>query len=88
VVAVSAVTTFTTPFMVRWSTPFSEYLSHKLPRKWIKRIERFSANAQSIKSVSNWQIVLRAYLLQIAIHSLSSSRLYCCRLPICFPGVG
>lgn len=70
VVAVSAVTTFTTPFMVRWSTPFSEYLSHKLPRKWTKRIERFSANAQSIKSVSNWQIVLRAYLLQIAIHSI------------------
>lgn len=70
VVAVSAVTTFTTPFMVRYSTPFSEYLSRKLPRKWVKRIERFSANAQSIKSVSNWQIVLRAYLLQIAIHSI------------------
>jgi CPA2 family monovalent cation:H+ antiporter-2 len=70
VVAVSAVTTFTTPFMVRASTPFSEYLLRKLPRKWLKRIERFSANAQSIKSVSNWQIVLRAYLLQIAIHSV------------------
>jgi CPA2 family monovalent cation:H+ antiporter-2 len=64
--------TFTTPFMVRWSTPFSEYLSHKLPRKWIKRIERFSANAQSIKSVSNWQIVLRAYLLQLPSTPLSS----------------
>jgi len=70
VVAVSAVTTFTTPFMVRWSTPFSEYLSRKLPRKWTKKIERFSANAQSIKSVSNWQVVLRAYLLQIVIHSV------------------
>lgn len=70
VVAVSAVTTFTTPFMVKFSTPFSEYLSKKLPRKWIKRIERYSANAQSIKSVSNWQIVLRAYLIQVVIHSV------------------
>ncbi|SCY81092.1 cation:proton antiporter domain-containing protein [Flavobacterium caeni] len=70
VVAVSAVTTFTTPFMVRWSKPFSEYLSQKLPRKWLRRIERYSANAQAIKSVSNWQIVLRAYLTQVAIHTI------------------
>ncbi|HLA56293.1 MAG TPA: cation:proton antiporter [Flavobacterium sp.] len=70
VVAVSAVTTFTTPFMVRLSTPFSEYLAKKLPRKWVKRIERYSANAQAIKSVSTWQIVLRAYLVQVIIHSV------------------
>lgn len=70
VVAVSAVTTFTTPFMVRLSTPMSGYLGRKLPRKWLKRIERYSANAQSIKSVSNWQIVIRAYLVQVAIHSI------------------
>jgi CPA2 family monovalent cation:H+ antiporter-2 len=31
VVAVSAVTTFTTPFMVKFATPFSEYLGNKLP---------------------------------------------------------
>ncbi|HEU0136427.1 MAG TPA: cation:proton antiporter, partial [Flavobacterium sp.] len=70
VVAVSAVTTFTTPFMVRYATPFSEYLSHNLPRKWVKKIERYSANAQAIKSVSTWQIVIRAYLIQIVIHSV------------------
>lgn len=69
VVAVSAVTTFTTPFMVKFSTPFSEYLERHLPRKWTKRIERYSANAQSIKLVSNWQIVVRAFLTQAIIHS-------------------
>ncbi|MDI5897409.1 cation:proton antiporter [Flavobacterium yafengii] len=70
VVAVSAVTAFTTPFMVKFSTPFSEYLEKKLPRKWIKKIERYSANAQSIKLVSNWQIVVRAFLTQVIIHSV------------------
>ncbi len=69
VVAVSAVTTFTTPFMVKFATPFSEYLERHLPRKWTKRIERYSANAQSIKLVSNWQIVVRAFLTQAIIHS-------------------
>lgn len=70
VVAVSAITTFTTPFMVKFSTPFSLYLEKKLPRRWVKKIERYSANTEAIKSVSTWQIVLRAYLTQVIIHSI------------------
>jgi CPA2 family monovalent cation:H+ antiporter-2 len=70
VVAVSAVTTFTTPFMVKMATPFSEFLERNLPRKWLKKIARYSANTQSIKSVSTWQIVLRAHLLQIVLHTI------------------
>ena len=70
VVAVSAVTAFTTPFMVKFANPFSTYLERKLPRKWTKRIERYSANTQSIKLVSNWQIVVSAFLTQVLIHSV------------------
>jgi len=70
VVAVSAITTFTTPFMVKLSTPFSIYLEKKLPRRWVKKIERYSANTEAIKSVSNWQIVLRSYLTQVILHSI------------------
>lgn len=70
VVAVSAVTTFTTPFMVKMADPFSDYLEKKLPRRWTKRISRYSTNAQAIRSVSTWQVVLRAYLTQIVIHSI------------------
>ncbi len=70
IVAVSAITTFTTPFMVKAGVPFSIFLEKKMPRKWRKQIERYSANAQSIKSASNWQIVLRAYLIQVVIHSV------------------
>jgi CPA2 family monovalent cation:H+ antiporter-2 len=70
VVAVSAITTFTTPFMVKFSTPLSVFLEKKMPRRWVKRIERYSANTEAIKSVSTWQIVLRAYLTQVIIHSI------------------
>ncbi len=70
VVAVSAVTTFTTPFLIKFATPFSEKLEQIMPRKWTKRIERYSANAQAIKTASNWQIVLRAYMVQVVIHSV------------------
>ncbi len=70
VVAVSALTTFTTPYMIRWSTQFSEFLSRKLPRKWTKSIERYSANTQAIRSATTWQIAIRAFLLQIVVHSV------------------
>ena len=67
VVAVSAVTVFTTPFMIKYSLPFSEYLSQKLPRKWTKRIERYSASTQAIKTVSLWQTVINAFLIQVIV---------------------
>ena len=70
VVAVSAITTFTTPFMVKFSTPFSEFLAKNLPKKWLKLIDRYSSNAQAIKSASTWQVVIRAYLTQVIIHSV------------------
>lgn len=67
VVAVSAITVFTTPFMIKYSLPFSEYLAHHLPRKWTKRIERYSASTQAIKTVSLWQSVINAYIIQVTI---------------------
>lgn len=70
VVAVSAITTFTTPFMVKMAVPFSELLERKLPKKWLKKIARYSTNAQAIRSVSTWQIAIRAYLIQIVLNTI------------------
>jgi monovalent cation:H+ antiporter-2, CPA2 family len=70
VVAVSAVTTFSTPYMIKFSGPFSDFLSRKLPRKWLKKIERYSASTQAIKTVNNWKTVINAYLIQVIIHSI------------------
>ncbi|ESU25072.1 Kef-type K+ transport system, putative NAD-binding component [Flavobacterium enshiense DK69] len=70
IVAVSAITTFTTPYMVKLGTPLSVLLEKKLPRKWIKNIQNYSANAEAIKTVSTWQIVLQSFLFQIILHSI------------------
>lgn len=67
VVAVSAVTVFTTPFMIKYSLPFSEYVAHNIPRKIAKRIERYSASTQAIKTVSLWNTVINAFLIQVVI---------------------
>ncbi|WP_338374900.1 cation:proton antiporter [uncultured Flavobacterium sp.] len=70
VVAVSAVTAFTTPFMIKYSTPVAGFIEKKLPKRWAKRIEIYSANAQAIKTVSTWRKVIKDYIFQIAIHSI------------------
>jgi len=70
VVAVSAVTAFTTPFMIKYSTPVAGFIEKKLPKRWAKRIEIYSANAQAIKTVSTWRKVIKDYMFQVAIHSI------------------
>ncbi|MEO8516851.1 MAG: cation:proton antiporter [Flavobacterium sp.] len=70
VVAVSAVTTFTTPYMVKMGAPVALFLERKLPRKWVKNIEQYSSNADAVKTVSTWRKALRVYLLQIVLHSI------------------
>ncbi|MBC7555472.1 MAG: hypothetical protein H7195_00745 [Chryseobacterium sp.] len=53
--------------MIKYSLPFSEYLAQNLPRKLTKRIERYSASTQAIKTVSLWQTVINAFLIQVIV---------------------
>jgi CPA2 family monovalent cation:H+ antiporter-2 len=70
VVAVSAVTAFTTPYMIKYATPVASFVEKKLPKKWVKRIEIYSANTQAIKTVSTWRKVIKEYVFQVLIHSI------------------
>lgn len=72
VVAVSAVTTFTTPYMIKYATPVAEFIEQKIPKKWAKQIERYSANMQSVKPTSLWKSYVIAYVKQIVINTVIS----------------
>lgn len=69
-VAVSAITTFTTPYMIKASGPFYTWLNAKLPPRLIASIDRYSSSAQSIKSVSDWRLVIRTNLVQAVIFTV------------------
>src|SRR5690606_13217248 len=70
VVAISAVTTFTTPFFIKSSTKAYNSLEKILPERLLKKIEEYSSSTQTIKSASNWKIFLKANVSQIIIHSV------------------
>ncbi|MVT12196.1 cation:proton antiporter domain-containing protein [Chitinophaga tropicalis] len=69
-VAVSAVTTFTTPYMIRLSAPAFEKLSAILPHRWKTSLNRYSAAAQTISVVSDWKQLLRSYFVNMVISSV------------------
>jgi monovalent cation:H+ antiporter-2, CPA2 family len=69
-VAVSAVTTFTTPYMIRLSAPFYGKIAALLPHRWKTALNRYSAAAQTISVVSDWKQLLRSYFVNVTIYSV------------------
>ncbi|MDB5261777.1 MAG: sodium:proton antiporter, partial [Adhaeribacter sp.] len=69
-VAVSALTTFTTPFLIRFSEPFYFWVERQLPESWKKFLTNYSSGAQTISSISDWQLVLRSFAQPIITNSV------------------
>ncbi|HTN47591.1 MAG TPA: cation:proton antiporter [Flavipsychrobacter sp.] len=69
-VAVSAVTSFTTPYMIRGSEPFYRWLNAKLPAGIRRSLNRYSTGAQSLSGTNDWHVVLRSYFSHVLILSI------------------
>ncbi|HTM99653.1 MAG TPA: cation:proton antiporter [Pedobacter sp.] len=69
-VAVAAITTFTTPYLIKLSEPFYNFLARVLPQKWIDAIGRYSSSTAGITTLSDWKILLRSYVSNTIIHSV------------------
>jgi CPA2 family monovalent cation:H+ antiporter-2 len=69
-VAVSAITTFTTPYLIKTSEPFYRFLERNMPQKWVAGINRYSTSTAGITTMSDWKILLKAYTFNTIIHSV------------------
>lgn len=70
IIAVSAVTTFTTPYLIKASTPFYNFIDRKLPERWRASLMRYSSEAHTITSVSDWQVLLRSFIINVVLFSV------------------
>ncbi|WP_161889780.1 cation:proton antiporter [Pontibacter russatus] len=68
-VAVSAITTFTTPYMIRYSEPLYRSVERVLPEKWKASLSEYNSGAQTIGTTSDWKLVLRSYTLNLVVYS-------------------
>jgi CPA2 family monovalent cation:H+ antiporter-2 len=69
-VAVSAITTFTTPFFIKKSTPVYKFLEDKLPQKWLNNLNRYSSSSQQLSAYSEWKELLRGYFINTIVHTV------------------
>jgi len=69
-VAVSAITTFTTPYLIKYSESFYNFLAKILPQKWLDAISRYSNSTEGITTLSDWKVLLRSYIINTIIHSV------------------
>ena len=72
-VAVSAITIFISPFMIRASEPVYEWLAKKMPASWIESINRYSSRAQTISNSTEWQVYVRSGLVNTLLLSIITS---------------
>ena len=69
-VAVSVLTTFTTPFMIRLSEPVYKNIERHLPKDWKIALDKYSVGAQNMEEISDWKKVLRFYLINVVVFSV------------------
>ena len=61
-VGVSAITTFTTPYLIKFSEPVYNYVEKRLPDFIKRRLANYAASAQNIQAESKWKVVLMGYI--------------------------
>ena len=69
-VAVSAITTFTTPYLIRLADPTDRFLNRILPQKWLDGITNYSSSTAGITTLSDWRKLLRSYASNTLIHGV------------------
>ncbi len=71
VVAVSVITTFLTPYMIRLAEPCYNGLERHLPRKWTRRLNHLgTAHQNTVQEMGNWKRLLRKMATNTLIYSI------------------
>ena len=73
VVAVSVITTFLTPYMIRLATPAYNALEHRLPTRLIRSLNQLSMSHPDSQQQSAWRRLLTQMALNTVVYSILTS---------------
>lgn len=86
VVAVSVITTFLTPYMMKAAIPCYEIMERRLPRKWIRRLDHMGAIHHTTQTENNhWRALLKAMAWNVVIYSILSAAVVAIMLSLFLP---
>ncbi len=72
VVAVSVITTFLTPYMIRVAEPASNFVDAHLPAKWRNFLNRYSSGSQTMNHENLWKKLILALVRITLVYSIVS----------------
>lgn len=72
VVAVSVITTFLTPYMIRMATPAYCMLERRLPKKWIMAMNNLTLAKQTTQPEAKWRTLIKQMVRITVIYSILS----------------
>lgn len=72
IIAVSVITTFTTPYMIKAADPVSKWFHKKLPKRFMEKQSGRSeiSNLTNIAEKADWQSFIKKYAIRVALYSM------------------
>ncbi|MBO4768673.1 MAG: cation:proton antiporter, partial [Bacteroidales bacterium] len=71
IIAVSVITTFTTPYMIKLAGPAYRGIVKVLPAGWVERLNQHNGVvASTVAEQSEWKKLLKAYFLRIVLYGV------------------
>jgi CPA2 family monovalent cation:H+ antiporter-2 len=88
VVAVSVITTFLTPYMIRAAEPCYNKVEHHLPKRWVRRLNHLGSEIRdTVTEQSNWHVLLRKIAVTSLIYTILCSAITTVMLTFFLPFV-
>ena len=87
VVAVSVITTFLTPYMIRLATPAYNHLESHLPNKLVKSLNQITVDSQHTQEQSQWKKLLTQMAINTVVYSILASAAIAMMLTFVLPFV-
>lgn len=72
VVAVSVITTFMTPYMIRLAVPTYNIVNKRLPDRWKRLLDRYTSGTSTTAHTNNWKKLIINILRIVLIYSVLS----------------
>lgn len=69
-ISVSAITTFTTPYLIRSADGAVNFIEARLPRRWLEALERFHVASNAVGHTSEWRMLFRSYAPKLLINGV------------------
>ena len=70
IIAVSVITTFTTPYLIKAAGPSYEFTRKRLPQRWLEWLDNSKTAPQSKDEQNLWKKLIQAYSIRIVLYSV------------------